>query len=338
MRFGFGGSNACNCCASAWGLKAGFVCLHVILVGGVFVVSEGLIVETRLHPWYTALYLLLVVFTISQYFYTIASSPGYVLDAMKDKFVAEAHATHASDMISRLAMNGGSLSRIVPASIVNINDESYGPPTFDGDAKFKGLANMPETIQSTGSPSRDGMCSYCNIWKPPRSKHCHDCGKCVLEFDHHCLWLGTCIGERNHCKFWWYLFEETILGMWTAVMYIQSFIEHGSGRWWHIGLATLLLIILIICLIFSTGLLIFHSYLAITNQTTYEVSRRRRISYLRNLPETVHPFSKGLVRNVYSFCCSRNDFYAIHSLPPIEELEAKARPYTCWDVLSCRGC
>ena len=38
--------------------------------------------------------------------------------------------------------------------------------------------------------------------QPPRAKHCHDCDKCVLQFDHHCVWLGTCIGQGNHCKFW----------------------------------------------------------------------------------------------------------------------------------------
>jgi palmitoyltransferase len=98
------------------------------------------------------------------------------------------------------------------------------------------------------------------------------------------------------------------------------------------------LIALLFCLIILLMLLIFHSYLVLTNQTTYELIRRRRIHYLRGIPNNVHPFSKGLLRNIYFFCWSRDDFYTIESLPTREELEAKARPYTFQDVLTCRCC
>lgn len=48
-------------------------------------------------------------------------------------------------------------------------------------------------------------------FQPPRTKHCHDCDKCVLQFDHHCVWLGTCIGQGNHCRFWWVWFCQLLL-------------------------------------------------------------------------------------------------------------------------------
>lgn len=189
-----------------------------------------------------------------------------------------------------------------------------------------------------GSSSRHWTCTYCHVVQPPRSKHCYDCDKCVLQFDHHCVWLGTCIGQGNHCRFWWYIFEETILCIWTSILYVYFLKAHSTRQWWKDTVAILLLAILLIGLIFLLLLLLFHSYLVLTNQTTYELVRRRRISYLRGIPERVYPFSKGIYRNLYDFCCSRTPIYALERLPTDEELEAKAKPYTCVDVVSCRCC
>ncbi|CAM8956348.1 unnamed protein product [Rhodiola kirilowii] len=160
-----------------------------------------------------------------------------------------------------------------------------------------------------GSSVRSLTCPYCNVVQPPRSKHCQDCDKCVLQFDHHCVWLGTCIGQRNHCRFWW---KDAIMIM--------------------------LLITLTFALIFVLLLLLFHSYLILTNQTTYELVRRRRIPYLREIPERVHPFSNGICSNIYNFCCARSSLYYLEPLPRAHEIEAKARTYTCLDILRCRYC
>ncbi|ONK72789.1 uncharacterized protein A4U43_C04F23250 [Asparagus officinalis] len=52
-----------------------------------------------------------------------------------------------------------------------------------------------------GQSTRSWTCLYCNVIQPPRSKHCHKCCRCVLQFDHHCVWLRTCIGRANRCHF-----------------------------------------------------------------------------------------------------------------------------------------
>ncbi|MCH95922.1 protein S-acyltransferase 10-like, partial [Trifolium medium] len=75
-------------------------------------------------------------------------------------------------------------------------------------------------------------------------------------------------------------------------------------------------------------------YLIVTNQTTYELVRRRRIPYLRAIPERVHPFSKGICRNLHNFCCS----LGLERIPTPQEIEEKSRPYTCSDLATCRCC
>ncbi|PKI56002.1 hypothetical protein CRG98_023589 [Punica granatum] len=189
-----------------------------------------------------------------------------------------------------------------------------------------------------GTQIRTFTCGYCSIEQPPRAKHCHDCDKCVLQFDHHCVWLGTCIGQRNHCRFWWYLCEETALGLWTVILYCSYLKTSIARAWWRDVIMILLLITLIIALIFLLLLLLFHSYLILTNQTTYELVRRRRIPYLRSVPERVYPFSQGICRNLYNFCCARTSITDLERLPTALEIEEKSRPYTCCDFLTCRCC
>lgn len=58
----------------------------------------------------------------------------------------------------------------------------------------------------------------------------------------------------------------------------------------------------------------------------------------RGIPERVYPFNKGVCRNLYLFCCARSSIYRMEPLPTAEELEEKSRPYTCFDVVSCRCC
>ncbi|GER34874.1 S-acyltransferase [Striga asiatica] len=136
----------------------------------------------------------------------------------------------------------------------------------------------------------------------------------------------------------WYIFEETALCLWTSVLYVGFLKSNISKAWWVDVIMILLLAALSISLIFLLLLLLFHSYLVMTNQTTYELVRRRRIVYLRGIPERVYPFSKGVGRNLYVFCCARSSLHRMEPLPSTHELEQMLRPYTCSDVLSCRCC
>ncbi|XP_010918214.1 protein S-acyltransferase 10 isoform X1 [Elaeis guineensis] len=314
---------------SKWGLKVALVLLHVIFVGVLFLLDADLIRKTKEEPWYTAIYLGFLVATLVQYFFTSGSSPGYVVDAMRVGNEMCTTSVNSPMLLNQSISRNNSFTSSMNRN--QLGRRNYG---MNSSSWLK----LVMDLYPPGSSIRNWTCTYCNIIQPPRSKHCHDCDKCVLQFDHHCVWLGTCIGQGNHCRFWWYIFEESILCTWTVVLYIDLLSSKIIKDWWKELFVIVLLAALIFCLVFLLLLLLFHSYLVLTNQTTYELVRRRRILYLRGIPERVHPFSRGICKNLYVFCCSRDGKYSMEAVPTMEELEAKARPYTCMDIMSCRCC
>jgi palmitoyltransferase len=50
---------------------------------------------------------------------------------------------------------------------------------------------------------------------------------------------------------------------------------------------------------------VFHTYLALSNKTTWEVLSRKKITYLNNMPENYNPFTLGVRGNLYFYCCKR---------------------------------
>ncbi|CAN6485235.1 unnamed protein product [Victoria cruziana] len=254
------------------GLKVALVAIHLVFISVLFLFDGDLINATRRNPWYTVIYLLLFAATLAQYFYTSCSSPGYVLEAMRS--MEEIQIKASKNFRQSALSKDGSHSNTVDS-----RQSGWNYSELNATAWMKLVMDM----YPPGSQSRNWTCVYCNLLQPPRAKHCHDCDKCVLQFDHHCVWLGTCIGQGNHCRFWWYILEETALCIWTGVLYITYLRTNISAEWWKDVIMILLLGVLSISLVFLLLLLFFHSYLVLTNQTTYELVRRRRIPYLRCL-------------------------------------------------------
>ena len=122
-------------------------------------------------------------------------------------------------------------------------------------------------------------CKYCKIMELPlRSVHCKKCQRCIRTYEYHSKLIGSCIGENNHFVFVLFLFCQSctfILSIFQLIKryYVQKpFIKLLiMGYFTVFGFLVSLFIILFI----------FHSYLLLSNQTSYEIFHKDQCPYLR---------------------------------------------------------
>jgi hypothetical protein len=162
---------------------------------------------------------------------------------------------------------------------------------------------------------RRKICRICHIAPPLRAHHCKLCNKCVATFDHHCGFINTCIGERNHCRFYWFLIFQ-VMGFWKCCHIVGSsqigvvcFINESCGS--HIGgvdfsVVTFAKIYLYFLTLMATMMAIVHTWLMLTNGTTFELEKREHVEYLKGFELCDLPFSRGLCGNLTLFCCMRD--------------------------------
>jgi hypothetical protein len=147
--------------------------------------------------------------------------------------------------------------------------------------------------QRTQAPG-DGLrwCGHCACYvtSGPRTKHCHECRKCVHGFDHHCDYLQSCVGAANYRTFLLLLLTLTawtggLLAVDVALLLAPT---EGAAAFDRCGSrgSTPRLVLLVVhallslgCCVLVSGLLALHCYLVSTAQTTYEmiIGRRKRL-------------------------------------------------------------
>lgn len=174
-------------------------------------------------------------------------------------------------------------------------------------------------------------CPYCIKWQPVRAKHCHECGRCVQRFDHHCFWVGTCIGQRNHGRFWRYLSTQLLLLVWVVSLNSSAYVYRPTFETWvEANLIQLVMSLVLYCFtVFVLSLWGLHTFLILTNQTTWEVTKRCNISYLNKVPDNVQPFNRGLKQNLREYCLGEvNEPYV---LPTNETLQEESKRETFWE-------
>jgi palmitoyltransferase len=62
-----------------------------------------------------------------------------------------------------------------------------------------------------------------------------------------------------------------------------------------------------------TFLLFFHVFLALANLTTWEFLSWNKIEYLKERKRKVSPFSRGIFKNFFEYCCEK--------FPPFKQWE-----------------
>lgn len=182
------------------------------------------------------------------------------------------------------------------------------PGIIPRDTSTPHIHRIPQKLDADGKLYK--YCDTCNIYRPPRCKHCRFCDNCVEEFDHHCPWVGNCIGRRNYRNFIIFLFTLMLLCYYILFCSISDIIlqilKEKHDKWWQkIGYAiyhqpasfTLIFWMFPVCY-FTTNLAKFHLNLLIVGETTNE--NIRDVYYNHE-----NPYNKGFIGNCIRLCCQR---------------------------------
>ncbi|CAL1127860.1 unnamed protein product [Cladocopium goreaui] len=284
--------------------------VHGLLVADVTYHRQELWQEISL--WYCSVRLL-VVATIALYIGTSCTNPGFVESSESQSGTSSC--TCCFLLCCGLCMRkGGSMGKVSHLS----TDSTGGEPSTNlaPDEPLDSLdpeSGVQMTVIDEGIQKRRGTmeidadeegvelrwCKRCQLQQPLRSKHCHDCGRCVRTHDHHCPWVGSCVGENNRVLFFWYLILQSIeLGVFFKEGILGISLLKPS-----VVLMVGLLFIAIFFLMVSC-LLSFHGFLILANLTTWEHISWRHITYLKSLrAERGSPFARSLWWNVAVYCC-----------------------------------
>ena len=144
--------------------------------------------------------------------------------------------------------------------------------------------------------------------------------------------MGTCVGEKNHARFAWYLGTQNAVIFWafhisnSGIRYRPTFTEMFEDNAGPVMMCFLLFLFIL----FVGSLFGFHVFLIFTAQTTWEVSSRDKISYLRRVPRNVYPFSQGPARDCANFWCMAPPPEG-YGMKPLRELRVWSKTETIWE-------
>ena len=337
--------------ATPAGPKIAWLGLHVLIIGLLRTMDNDL---TAGGAGYQAAFWFAVVGNVVAFACAANSNPGYVderdrgdRDALAERgSVRETSRADEDDVGGDVAGAGDAAGA---AETDPARDKGKAPAVVataapaaedDEDANVELLATGNSSSGDGGGGDDDAaddaaplgqVCKHCDAWQGLRTKHCHDCGRCVRKFDHHCFWVGTCVGEKNHARFVTYLFTETAGIVWAfhiSVTGVRMYDTWDKIFQKNAG-PVIMSFVLFLFILFVGGLFGFHVFCVATNQTTWEISSKQKISYLKGVPDNVYAFDRGPLRNARDFCCAPPP--ARYEMRSLRELRQFSKKETIWE-------
>jgi palmitoyltransferase len=212
-------------------------------------------------------------------------NPGYVplgpaaieqRKRMKNKKAAKADRTHQPK--SKSSDDG--YSREYTSTDTALAAESSAIPR-DEDPDSPGLELFySRRIFVCTSDGKPKWCTQCGHWKPDRTHHCSDVGRCVYKMDHYCPWVGGVVGENSFkffVQFVFYAFLYCAFIVIGCAIYLADDIQ--NSRKWDREFAAIIGIAGFFGL-FCLGMSCSSLHFAFTNLTTVENLSKKTKSHL----------------------------------------------------------